>query len=182
MSAADRTRPSPEESAATLLDEVMRGERAVLLPPGAWAVSLFMPCLCVAAALLGVLLAACVVPLDEPAGTARILLPMGIAIGLVAVATAGQALIILGRAAARLALVWYVRGLLLSTFVLGAALALGWIEAPGLFPAIAAMALFACHRLLDSWSYLAVTAFFSLKRRYREDARAASERVLRGKR
>ena len=182
MSTPDRTQRSPEESAAALLDEVMRGERAVLLPPGSWTLGLFMPCLCVAAAPLGVLLAACVVPLDESAGAARILLPMGIAIGLVAVATVGQGLIIMGHAAARSALRSYVRGLLLATAVLGSAHALGWIEAPGFFTPVAAVALLACHRLLDSWSYLAVTAFFSLKRQYRSDARAAAARVLRDKR
>jgi hypothetical protein len=169
VSSEEQPPPSPEQSAAALLDQVMRGERVVLMPPGGFVASLFVPCLCFAAVPLAFLLVAPALPLDASEGLAPLLWPLGLALAMVTAGGLGMALVVFGRKAARSWLLWYVRGLLLLAASLSAGLALGWLRAPAAFSLLALAALAACHGLLSSWSFTAVTAFFAVKRRYRQE-------------
>lgn len=162
-----------EQNGAVLLDQVMRGERGLLFPPGTLAASLVIPCFAVGAEAL--MMAA-----GMPVLTSRtaILAPMAAAIILSGVLMTGHVLVIRGRPRHRTWMRIYVHSLIgctLAGSVVGsvAKVSIPWplVVGAGIFLAL-------CDVLLGSRAYLAYSSFFSLKRQYREDQARARDRVL----
>lgn len=161
------------QQAASLLDQVMRGERVIPFPPGTVAASLLMPAFAVGAGALATGVALRVS--DSPTA-----IPAAILLGtaVVIVAMAGQVFILRGRSRHRIWMRAFARALLGCTIVaaligLVSHLAVPWVLAIG---AIGAFSV--CEVILGSRTYLAFASFMSLKRQYREDQVAARARVL----
>ncbi len=164
---------SAEGDAAVLLDQVMRGERTLLFPPGSLVASLVVPCFAAAATTLAMAGA-----LTVAATAATIVAALVAALALTAVAAIAHVLVALGRARHRRWLRVYARTLLAGAggcALMGAALG---APVPWRLLALSAGALVSCDLMLGSHAYLAFASFLSLKRAYRENQAAASARVL----
>jgi hypothetical protein len=161
------------EQAAVLLDQVMRGERVLLFPPGAVAASLLIPAFGVGAAALatGVALRMSDSPNAIPAATLG-----GVVVTIAAIT--GQVQIVRGRSRYRVWMRNYARALLGGTIATALIALMSCIAVPWILAVAATGAFAACDLILGSRAYLAFASFMSLKRQYREDLVAARARVL----
>lgn len=177
-----KNRKTDNEDIATLVDEVMRGERMILFPLGTLISSFFVPTLCIGAVPLSFTLSACQFPLQNGVqnhqGLISLFIPLMIALVIVACGAIGFILIIRGRQEFRSRLLWYVRGLVFSALIFTIFALAKLIQVPLAMCIISIMALAACHSILHSWSFLCFSSFYSLKREYRENMRRAQEKVL----
>jgi hypothetical protein len=171
---SDLPPPPHEESGAELLDQVIRGERFMWLPPGGFAYACLIPCLCPAAVSISWMIVASVSSLGEPGAQLEpYLWMMGLALALVSVATVPHVLVLRGYVAGRLYLIRYVRLLSMLVALLAVGVWLGWVEGRPAFAAPAGLvALAVANALVSSRAYLTVTSFFATKRQYRLAARA----------
>jgi hypothetical protein len=165
------------KSNAELLDEVMRGQQFFGPPPGTIVASLFVP-LCALGvttlSLAGSMLISAITTRPAPG------LPTSLAVAVVLLTPAilGNFAVVLGHGWARRNLKVFVAGLLaIAVMALAASIVVG-ASAPRLVSACSSAALAGCSLLLASRSYLAYASFFSLKRKYRSDQKAARDVAL----
>jgi hypothetical protein len=168
-----REQGGAEEEAAILLDQVMRGERTVVFPPGTLAASFLVPFFAV-----GATSAAMAIGLAVSRSFAALVGSAAAAITLTSVLIVGHILVVRGYPLHRARMRSYVR--IIGGFAAtgGAIAAVTSASAPWILTPVALVSLIVCDLILGSRSYLAFSAFLSLKRQYREDQRAARERVL----
>ncbi|HXI60533.1 MAG TPA: hypothetical protein VNO55_30940 [Polyangia bacterium] len=161
------------QQAARLLDQVMRGKRAVLFPPGTVAASLLVPAFAVGAAALATGVAVRVS--DSPNA-----IPAAALLGtaMVTVAMAGQVFIVRGRSRHRIWMRAFARALLGCTIAAALIGLVNHVSVPWILGIGAIGAFAVCEVILGSRAYLAFASFMSLKRQYREDQLAARARVL----
>jgi hypothetical protein len=156
------------EDPSRLIDEVMRGERTMLVPPGTLAASVVVPTFAVGIG--AVTSGAAVTPGREPEAIAVGTLA---AVAVLAVVIVSHVLVVQGRSHHRLWLRRYARVLAGASFALAL---FGEMQPLLATVGIAAFAL--CELLCRSRSYLAFASFMSIKRQYREDEAKARRRVL----
>ncbi len=155
----------------SLVEEVMRGERILLIPPGGLLSCLFVPLLSVGASCLAFMLSAGFFPLldtHSPESLYPLLVPMGVGVSLVLVGGIGFVQLIRGR------LIWvhrlkvYVLLLLVVAAGLAVLTTLNLLSVPIGIVVTGVLALMLCFALVRSFSFLALASFFSAKRVYRE--------------
>jgi hypothetical protein len=159
--------------AAVLLDQVMRGERAMLFPPGTAPASLLVPTFAVGSGALATGIAVRIS--DSPNA-----IPLGAFAGIVITigAMVGQVLVLRGWPRHRIWMRKYARALLGCTIAAVLIAGLSHITVPWSLAIVAIGAFAACDAILGSRAYLGFASFMSLKRQYREDQVAARDRVL----
>jgi len=118
------------EGLSTLVDEVMRGEREVWLPPGTLVSACLIPCLCGAVVPLIFLLFENVFLIQkDDFGVAATFYPMGAGLALIFVAAIMFALLLRGHIQYGRRLLYYVRGLFGVAVILTLAILAGWLDA-----------------------------------------------------
>ena len=171
-----------DEEMATLVDEVMRGERLLLFPPGTLISSFFVPALSIGAVSLSFMVSAYQFPLQgglqDHQGLMSLVIPLALALILMAAGSIGFIFIIKGHSEFRSRLFWYVRGLIFCALIFMIFAIANLIEVPLTMCIISVIALTVSHYILASWSFLCFSSFFSLKREYRENTKKARIKVL----
>ena len=145
---------------AVLLDQIMRGEKILLLPPGAVVASLLMVVL--AFGILGFVSMLGAVAVTMGVTTDVLLLEYFGGIALILGPCVGQFLVILGHSQYGRRLLFYVRSLWIGTMLLIVASAIGWLKITCWMGVIALVCLGGAHQMLRSRAYAAMISFFSL--------------------
>lgn len=177
-----KTRDLVDEDLATLVDEVMRGERVLLFPPGTLISSFFVPAMSIGAVPLSFMVSAYQFPLQgglqDHQGLMSLVIPLVLALVLMAAGAIGFVFIIRGSPEFRSRLLWYVRGLIICALIFTVFAIANWIQIPLTMCIISVIALTISYYILTSWSFLCFSSFFSLKREYRENKKKAQNKVF----
>lgn len=176
---SDTQNKSVEENASELLQQVMRGERFIWMPPGGWAWSLLVPSLFAVYFAIGWLLSASVSRLGErDAGVTPVVWAIGLSIGLMVVSTVPHMMVIRGYAVGRTWMIRVVRGLTLLGGALSVWALLGDVEASRAVGGVCLASLVVPNLLVTSRAYLAATCYMSLKRKWELEHKAQVDEIL----
>jgi hypothetical protein len=151
-----------DDEGGALLQQVMRGERPLLFPPGTLVASIFVPCFVAGAGAMAMQGA-----LALSGGVNAIIGTFAATFLMTGPVITGHVLVIRGRPRHRLWIRTYVRCLVGWTLVSSAVSAVTGAPTHGLLILVSLASLGVCDLILGSRAYLAFSSFFSLKRRYR---------------
>lgn len=160
-----------------LIDEVMRGERILLFPPGTFVACLLMPMMCVGAVPLMFALTLYVLPLghiDQPENLAGIWVGSGFSTVVIVFTCVFFGLMILGHSFALRILKYYIKGVCVFSVVLLIVSVTNVVDVPLLFGIVSFIAVSICVWIVGSRPFLAFATFYSLKRDYRKRAKKRS--------
>lgn len=177
-----KNRKLENEDIASLVDEVMRGERTMIVPPGTLLSSFFVPTLSIGAVPLGFMLSAYQFPIQgalrDQQGLLSLVIPLALSLAVMVAGAIGFIFVIRGHLEFSTRLLWYVRGLILCALIFMTFAMANLIQVPLTMCVISVTALTVSHYILTSWSFLCFSSFLSLKRDYRKNTKAAQFKVL----
>lgn len=176
---AESDHSSVEAQASELLQQVMRGERFIWIPPGGLAWGALIPSLCFAYSIVaGMLVTGFGGAGERGDPLPRFAWTMGITLGMLLASTIPHVMVLQGHATGR---TWVIRvvgtlsllGMALSAWSLFGAAESNWGSA-----ALCLASLMVPNLLVHSEAYLSVTCYMSLKRKWELEHKARVDEIL----